>query len=346
MKQTQLVSVIKKQLSFFNVLNINVGDDTPIQNVLVEEDTRKLFRGNVLWTIHNATKQKKTMPAGWLAMTPGELATKLMLFLILFIGLGFTTAAQVKVTVGGVRTETNQAAIAIGFNYLKSLDSLYGGKEAMIYGKRSWIMVTPEVDFQTGGADALNGITGKATAMITKFRTTVVDGIETPDADKVLHVFPVSVGAESNNRFNFVNGIVEAGYTPYYQSVTSNLPHWLKRTKLGVFLQTGYKFGDSSNWNPDDQSQEAMRSGILRARGSFSINTRDVITVDAFRVGIVGKTNVWYDFVNRKFHSQIVGTARLRLTPTMFVDVEYQKGSGAPNFNDGDQFGTGLSILF
>ncbi len=115
---------------------------------------------------------------------------------------------------------------------------------------------------------------------------------------------------------------------------------------MGVFLQTGYKFGDSSNWNPDDQSQEAMRSGILRARGSFSINTRDVITVDAFRVGIVGKTNVWYDFVNRKFHSQIVGTARLRLTPTMFVDVEYQKGSGAPNFNDGDQFGTGLSILF
>jgi hypothetical protein len=29
-----------------------------------------------------------------------------------------------------------------------------------------------------------------------------------------------------------------------------------------------------------------------------------------------------------------------------FFDFEYQKGSGAPNFNQGDQFGIGLTVTF
>jgi hypothetical protein len=351
MKESQLKSVIKKQLSFFNNHNVEITDDTVTEEVLSDDslNQRKLFRGNVLWSIWNAGAGKKKFPSNWLSLSVSDLASKLLiLFMLLVSTAGFS---QVTVKVGAVKTDLKQSAIQIGFSYLKSLDSAIGGEEFMGYGKRSWFMITPDIDFKAGTQDAFSSITAKATGLLVKFKTTTVDGIETPDADKVLHSFPISIGAETNDRFDFANGIVEFGYVPFYQSATAKVPDWIKHTKLGVYLQGGYKFGlDSSSTVPIggevDQSLEQVHSKLFRAKGAFSIDTKEIIKLDAFKIGVVGNSNLWYDFVNKATYYKLEGIARVYLTPTIYFDVQYSKGSGAPNFNEGDQWGAGLSIQF
>jgi hypothetical protein len=63
-------------------------------------------------------------------------------------------------------------------------------------------------------------------------------------------------------------------------------------------------------------------------------------------VGLAGKADCWYDFLNGEVYYTIQGKLRFYLTQNKdkFFDFKYQKGSGAPNFNQGDQFGMGLTV--
>jgi hypothetical protein len=350
MTQAQLRDVMKYQLTAFNTQGVTISDDTLHDEVLIDPEAQKLYKGNILWTIHNESKKKKTFPSGWLSLSVTELAKRLVIILIIILS-SLISPAQVKLNMSAVKTDLKSNALSFAFSYVRSLDSTYGGQDYMLYGKRSWFMVTPDIDFQAGNNDALSSITGKAVGLFVKFRTTTVSGIVTPDVNKVMHVFPVSLGVETSDKFNFINGLFEAGYVPFYQSVTSSYPDWMKHTKVGVYLQAGYKFKLDSTITPavggkEDESEEQVESAIFRAKGFFDINSGAIINLSGLKIGLVGKSALWYDFLHAKVYYRVDGIGRIYLNPLIFFDLQYTKGSGAPLFNTGDQFSTGLTITF
>jgi hypothetical protein len=175
-----------------------------------------------------------------------------------------------------------------------------------------------------------------------------VSGLITPDFRKPFTAFPISAGVEANNTFNIINALGEVGWVPYYQPGQVGV---IRATKIGIFLQGGYKFGTDSAGKAlvggqIDQSGEPLNAGLFRAKGSAAINTNSFINIGGFDMGLVGTGDLWYDFIHGRFYDRVIGKARLFLTPDKYFDFVYQHGSGAPNFNTGTQYGVDLTIRF
>lgn len=272
---------------------------------------------------------------------------KILLLLSLTVVV-FAANCQLSVELGAKRTDLKNSALTFGITYLKSLDSLFGGQELFIPGKHSFFMVTPELDINTGTSDAFSSIVVKASGLWNVFKTKTVAGLEAPDYNKTFHSLPLSLGIESNNKFNNVNGILEAGWVPYYQSYARNSPTFVKRSRFGLFFQTGYKFSvDSSGIGGQEYSAEEKPKRIIaRGRGLFSLDTDAFLKVGGLNVGLVGSAEGWADIVNSEFYYKLEGRARVYLTPTQWFDFIIQKGSGAPLFNGAEQIGIGTTIKF
>lgn len=269
---------------------------------------------------------------------------KLLLLLLLF----FTVAAnaQLNVELGAIKTDLKQSALRLGITYLKSLDSVFGNQEYFIPGKRSFFLITPDLDIQTGTEDAFSSINLKATGLLNIFKTTTVAGLLTPDYNKTFHTFPISLGVETNNQFNNTNGIVEFGWVPYYQSYGRKSPDWVKKTNFGIYLQGGYKFNQDTTGAGGDEyeGEEREKRGIFRAKGSLGVNTEKIITIQGLSFGLVGTADAWADIVNSEFYHKLEGRVRVFLTEAAFFDFIFSHGSGAPLFNEAEQYGVGITF--
>jgi hypothetical protein len=97
-----------------------------------------------------------------------------------------------------------------------------------------------------------------------------------------------------------------------------------------------------------DESKEGLNDPIFRAKGSFGIDTKSLIHFNGVGLGLKGIADGWYDFLHGRVYYVVQGKLRLFLTESedKFFDFQYQKGSGAPNFNRGDQYGIGLTVTF
>lgn len=259
-----------------------------------------------------------------------------------------------SLSIGTIKTELKQTAINIGINYIRDLDSLFQTKDLFMANNNSLFQATPEFDVLTGGADAFSSITAKLTGLWMFFSDTTIAGFVTPNTSKMFHTLPVSMGIETNNNFNIINSLVEVGYVPWYQTIgNKKTPSWLKKTKFGIFLQAGYKFeidtaGMSSlSGGSVDESNEEVNDPIFRAKASFAINTLKLVKLNnGMAVGVVGSADSWYNFLNSELFYRLKAKIRFYLTKKQFFDFIYQKGSGAPDFNKGDQYGIGLTIAF
>ena len=258
-----------------------------------------------------------------------------------------------QLSFGSIKTELKEQALNFSLSYLQSLDTLWEKQDYLFAGDKSLFWITPDINIQTGNNDAFSSITFKMTGLAMLFDTITIDGIPTPDGSKLFHTFPSSIGFETNNDFSIINGIGEVGWVPWYQSAKRETAQWLKKTKFGVFIQGGYKFeGDSlavqQVGGEMDQSMEAVNSGILRAKGSFAINTNSLVTISGVGFGLVGDSHLWYDFLNGETYYSIEGRLRMYLANNeeKYFDFHYQKGSGAPNFNQGEQYGVSLAVMF
>jgi hypothetical protein len=269
---------------------------------------------------------------------------KIIIPILLFIS--FNSYSQLNLNIGAIKTDLKNNAISVGITYLRSLDSIFGGQELFIAKKNSFFMVTPELDIQTGTEDAFSSIVLKATGLINVFKTHTVAGLEAPNYNKTFHSFPVSLGVETNNQFNNTNGILEAGWVPYYQSYSRQSPEWIKRTRFGVFLQAGYKFNaDSSGIGGEvNESEEKEERAIFRAKGSFAVDTDKFIKIGGINIGLLGTADGWADIVNSAFYSKLEGRIRVYLSDATAFDVIFSSGSGAPLFNEAFQQGVGVSI--
>lgn len=355
MEQPQLQDVMKYHLRNFNDEKVDINDDTVVNTVLSTTDgfgpsnSKNIFRLSIRWTLKRNGHKDKPWPTGWFGMSVKDLAGNLLA--ILFLLMSVTASAQLSVSIGAGKTDLRDNAITIGLTYLKSFDSIWQQQDYLFAGKRSAFLLTPEANIQTGNQDAFSSITLKATGLLMTFQETTISGVATPNTGRTFNTFPMSLGVETNNLFNSINAIAEAGWVPWYQSATSSTPEWIKRTKFGVFIQAGYKFyvdttGKTAIGGEVDESLEEIKSGIFRAKGSFGIDTKSILKVNGLDIGLVGTADAWYDFANGTVYHRIDARGRFYLTTENFIDLIYQNGSGAPNFNQGDQFGVGLTITF
>lgn len=280
-----------------------------------------------------------------------NIKTNRMKKILIALSLMITVAAESQLTVelGATKTDLKDNAIRLGITYLRSLDSIFGNQEHFLPGKKSFFLITPELDIQTGTEDAFSSINLKATGLLNFFKTTTVAGLLTPDYNKTFHTFPISLGVETNNQFNNTNGILEVGWIPYYQSYGRTSPTWIKKTNFGIFLQGGYKFDKDTAGligGEVDESLEREKRGIFRVKGSFGVNTDRLVKVAGFDMGIVATADGWGDIVNSEFYHKLEGRIRIFLGANQYLDAVFSSGSGAPLFNEAEQFGVGLTMRF
>lgn len=296
----------------------------------------------------SASKAVKLWPANWMQLTVRELATRIMP-LLLFLALSLSSSSQLSVQVSAAKTELGKDALKIALSYLYSLDSIFSARDLFITGKNSYFQIQPQFDIQTGTADAFSSIQAKLTGALLTFKNKEVSGFETADLSRLFWLFPISVGAETDNTFRRVNGIFEIGAAPYWHTATSSAPEWLKQIKLAGFLQAGYKFrrdtlGDIGG--EIDESLENENDFLLRVKAGIEANIIKPVQISGFRFGLVGAADVWYDIANGSVYHKINGEGRFFVTGENFMSLFYEHGSGAPNFNTGSQFGIGLTINF
>lgn len=290
---------------------------------------------------------------------------RLIAYTFIFSNFSFSVCAEentpLSISLGTVRTEAEASAVRFAIDYLEELDLNIENSEISSDGQSgSYLFLTPELSIQSGDQDNFNGLIAKITGNYMLFDVDHDDiGVPTVASGNLVNVIPVSFGFESDEDFSTVSSIVEVGYVPWY---LGNHKYKLGiNPKVGFFLQGGYKFDvkrDSNQSGGDrDESAESPDSGLFRIKAAggidiplLSLNDRKVSFLPARKtarsINFMADLAGWYDIVNSEIYHKVNTTLRFSLTKDKHFDLKYENGSGAPNFNEGEQFSANLTIQF
>ncbi len=334
------IAVIKYQLDTFQLVKgLAIDDDTVAGERLSKTDgiSRAVngftnFKNFVNLTLHQTSKP--LLPKNWDKMTVKDLAALFVMLMICFS----VSFAQTSFSLGAARTE-GTPALAVGIQWIKNFDSVLNTKTFFGAGKTSFVTFAPNIDVQTtynqgGVTNLFSSINLKAEGTLATFHTKEVGGYTIPDGNRTFWLFPFSVGAEADNTFKKINGIAEVGVVPWYQGNYNVLPEAIKRTKIGVFLQGGRKFYQDAD----------PEKTILRARGSFAIDTKRLVELQGLGIGVTGTADGWYDFLNQQTYYKVYFSGDVYLDAMNKFSFFYQRGVGAPNFYEGDLYGIALKV--
>jgi hypothetical protein len=273
-------------------------------------------------------------------------------------------------TVGGSDDSSGGTlALEVGRLLSESIDANYFVSRHNEATAEGWYAdIAPEIEVRTGDDSTFNAVIAKASANLVFFDTKDLnEGAQPPiiviDWESPTHVVPVSVGIEADDRFTFVNTIAEIGWVPFVLDANTAEPPeddaWARflsafeiglNPRVGFFLQGGGKWDagdDTRTGNAADESEEGTDEGILRLKGdaqvtvpiiSGRLDSRDI----DLRLGATG----WYDIANDAWYDHFVVALVLSLRDNLDIEFKYEEGSGAPNFNEGRQFGVGLALTF
>jgi hypothetical protein len=286
-----------------------------------------------------------------------RLGILLVLVLDIFVPrLAFTQEEDrtpISVSLGSARTEAEAAAVRLAIEYFENIGDIFitsvdpNSKSGRIAD------FTPEIKIQTGEEDAFNGIIAKISGNYLFFKTTDVCGAQTPDSSKAFTVIPVSVGFETDRRFNNLNLLTEVGYVPWGPKDSNNKLRFGLNPRLGIFVQAGYKFKLSSasampaTGGAADESSEKPDSALLRLKAAACADLPLVTFSKGKRtVRLILAGAGWYDIKNSEFYHELDVILRLPLSGARYFDLQYENGSGAPSFNKGNQFSANLTIVF
>lgn len=260
--------------------------------------------------------------------------------------------APVEISIGTIRTEAEKAAVGVLIKYADKIDEDYfasNAKDVKTGGGKGWLLdITPEVELQTGEEDSFNGLIAKMTANYISFDTISINGVETPDTSKYFSVFPVSVGIESDRNFNNTSLLLEVGYVPFNLGSKWRLG---LDSKIGVFLQAGYKLENDSD--PElleggaiDESEESADSEIARLKIDSGTDLIRFEYSGGKTIALVPRARLWYDIANDEVYHKLEAKLEFSLGDDKSFDFRYEDGSGAPNFNEGSQFSANLTIMY
>jgi hypothetical protein len=207
--------------------------------------------------------------------------------------------------------------------------------------------LTPTVDILSGGDDAFQSV-------IVKFNGHKVFMSQIYDTDIAgkrscsecwFHVIPFSLGFETDRNIENLNAIAEAGYFPVGEAWEGKSRFGLSGTRIGLFLQGGYKIdidettaatGGSADESKEDPDDEIFR---IKAEANTILGDSDDL------VNFIPALHGWYDISNSETYYSIEAVVRFNIINRHF-DVRYEKGSGAPNFNEGRQISAGMTMSF
>jgi hypothetical protein len=116
---------------------------------------------------------------------------------------GQENSKPIEVSISSIKTELKQNALNFGLSYVQSLDSLWEKQDFIFDGDKSLFLITPRINVQSGNGDSFSSITAKITGLAMLFDTTRVAGIITPNTAKTFNTFPISLGIETNNKFQY-----------------------------------------------------------------------------------------------------------------------------------------------
>jgi hypothetical protein len=207
------------------------------------------------------------------------------------------------------------------------------------------------VKILTGDEDSFNGVVVKVTGHRMYFK---LKPNNFPDTTKMMHAMPVALGLETDRHFDNLNVLAEVGYVPFLLGEGRAYKLGVNPA-VGVFLQGGYKLyvddapADATG-GAADESAEAPDGALLRlkAEGTAQLElARFSQKADDPRgLYVLPRAAVWYDIANSETYCRLEGILRITLAKDRHFDLDYEKGSGAPNFNRGDQFSANLTVSF
>lgn len=281
----------------------------------------------------------------WVAMVAGLVAT---------VSPTARPAAAQNVSLGSVRTEAGKSALRLAVDYAEQIGDIFRvhAPSATQGGSFTIVDLSPDVSLETGGQDAFNGIVAKVKGNIIRGKLTRVGGVLTPCATCFFNVLTVSAGMEADGGFDHTAYLLEVGYVPWFQNMFDGRYPILASSNVGFFIQGGYKAdtGGSPAEDPSggasDESAEDPASTVLRLRGDYKLTPIGLAPLGDNQIELVATASGWRDLLNSEWYYRVEAGIRLTLTADHNFDFLYQKGSGAPNFNTGDQFSANLSISF
>lgn len=262
-------------------------------------------------------------------------------------------------SVGVANTEDEDGAVQAEVVYDLGIRGIFQPIYDPERARGAFLNLTPSALMKVGGDDTFSSVIGKLSGNFVQFATTeeAVPGVVMPDLDRMFHVFPIAVGLETTQNLDALNALVEVGYAPFYLRPlginigNSRLALGLN-PRIGVFLQAGYKFDIDGNENEDNEEaaegEEDPDDALLRTKASVSM------AFELFSFGenenndlsVIFDLTGWYDLANAEFYDREDVILRFGLAEGRFFDLKYQNGSGAPNFNEGDQFSANVTIAF
>lgn len=257
------------------------------------------------------------------------------------------------ISLGTVRTEAERAAVRFLVDYIGTkVHDIFDAGFAPGSRSGSLFDLSPVVRIQVGDQDAFDGITAKIEGNYIWFNTVEINGIQTPDSRR-FWVVPLAAGFETDRRIRHLNALLEVGIVPF-----ANLSPRLKlgqNLRIGLFVQAGYKArvertkaGSGQNGGAADQSEEKPDSALLRLKLDSALNYSP--SLFRFRdfdyITLIGKATGWLDMAHGAAYHRLEGTLRFHLTADRFLDLTYENGSGAPNFNRGDQFSANITVRY
>lgn len=286
---------------------------------------------------------------------------ELVIFLFI-LSASLLTAQDDKITmsVGPAATDAKQAAIAMGLKLFDSYGAIMNSTQ-IVAGDKWYMYMAPQVSTDYGSGDVFDGFIIKGTGMFRFYSPTSIAGITVVDEKKLSWVVPFSVDMETNKDFKNFNIIGEIGLIPWYKTIANAnhinnkiLRQLCSYTNVAAFVQGGNKLG--KNGSSDSlsvsegtavQSRESIDGGICRLKlmANFSPTLLKASKED-FAIRLKGEATYWYDFINRANYYQVIVNLNIQVIKNLGLDVGYQRGSGAPNFNEGGQFAGKLNLSF
>lgn len=285
-----------------------------------------------------------------------------------------TKTSQLDIALQSILSEAESTAVAAAIKLTQFPVEIYesgcfgANVNCSQFSVNGWLLdLVPEVDITAGENGAFQNINGKITGnFITGEVITAAEaGLPVSNPDIVvlntsgpLHIFPISIGAETTRFFNSTAVIGETGYVPFNtnfgKSIFGNELQLGLNPYLGFFLQGGYKFEGSNaalKGNSTDQSGEATNEWIARAKVDFRY---DQPLAPIPLLGLTASPKVmtqatgWYDIRNNNFHHSVSVGIQFKLSDEQNTNFElkFEDGSGEPNFNTGSQFTSALSWTF
>lgn len=258
-------------------------------------------------------------------------------------------------SLGTVRTEAEKAAMRLAVEYAESVGEIFAVRFDSLRGRVTIVDLSPELKINTGEADAFSSVVARVRGNIIRVPNTTVAGIPTPCGSCFFNAWTVSAGVEADRGFNTAAAIAEVGWVPWYQNALKG--HGLiDHTSFGLTVQAGYKTASNvdttataapeSTDGAADESEEAVESGLLRIRAALRVTEPiALLKLGDNPVSGIGSATVWRDLSNKAWYYRLTGGLRITLAEDRHFDFVYEKGSGAPNFNEGEQFSANLTIV-